>query len=66
MFNPIAALANSQVAMGRKLKHTEPLSLFKGEEFSKIVSIFSRLKKKKIYLERLRDQNCQQIAATAN
>lgn len=47
MFNPIAALANSQVAMGRKLKHTEPLSLFKGEEFSKIVSIFSRLKKKK-------------------
>lgn len=64
MFNSTTALANSQVAMGRKLKHIEPLSLFKDEEFSKIASIFSRLKK--IYFERLSDQNCQQIAATAN
>lgn len=43
MFNSTVALANSQVAMGRKLKHIEPLSLFKGEEFSKIASIFSHL-----------------------
>lgn len=54
MFNPTAALANSQVARGRKLKHTEPLSLFKGEEFSKIVSTFSRLKKKKNLLGKIK------------
>lgn len=45
MFNSTEALANLQVAMGPKLKHTEPLSLAKGEEFSKIASIFSCLKK---------------------
>lgn len=44
MFNSTEALANLQVAMGPKLKHTESLSLFKGEEFSKIASIFSCLK----------------------
>lgn len=47
MFNSTAALANLQVAVGPKLKHIGPLSLFKGEEFSKIASIFSRRKKKK-------------------
>lgn len=45
MFNSTAALANLQVAVGPKLKHIGPLSLFKGEEFSKIASIFSRRKK---------------------
>lgn len=43
MFNSTEVLANLQVAMGPKLKHTEPLSLFKGEEFYKIASIFDCL-----------------------
>lgn len=40
MFTSTEALTNLWVAMGPKLKPTEPLSLFKGEDFSEIASIF--------------------------
>lgn len=50
MFNSTEALANLQVAESPKPKHTEPLSPFKGEEFSKIAIFLAVLK---IPLERL-------------
>lgn len=62
MFNSTEALANLRAAVSPKPKHTEPLSLLKGEEFSKIASIFSCLK---IHLGRLSNQNCQQTAVAA-